>query len=212
MARRRVLLALAPCLLLNGCCSLARLFCGPDDSRWVSVSYDTPRDGVATLLEAIRRDAPDVVYSCLSAGFRRANNLDSVAAQIAWERLKEQVPGLHLAGYAEIPEPRLADNGATFVIDVEGYRLQIDLVRESYRQLVYSRPNGTLGESRVPLQSFNTVAQIERIADEDFDRSRMTLRPIEFEHEGLDEVPLAAIQRAGLIRHWKVAALRQLEE
>ena len=40
----------------------------------------------------------------------------------------------------------------------------------------------------------------------------MLLEPIEFEHEGFGEIPLADIERAGLVRRWKVDSLRQLEQ
>lgn len=215
MPARRALLVAAPLLLsLSSCCTLSRLFCGPDDSRWVSIAHDTPEATVATLLEAIRRDAPEIVVGCLSAALRRQNGLDSVTAQLAWEQLEQQVPGLHLAGYAKIPPPESHTRGsARFVIDVEGHRLRIDLVQESFREIVYERPGGMpAGRSLVPLASWSGMARVEWIDDPDFDKSRLTIEPLEFEHEGLDAVPLDAIRRAGLIRLWRVAALRTLEE
>ena len=53
----------------------------------------------------------------------------------------------------------------------------------------------------MPLASWNPVAQVEWIDDPDADRSRLVfLQPLEFPHEGLDEVPLTDIERAGLVR------------
>ncbi|MCR9245480.1 MAG: hypothetical protein NXI31_10640 [bacterium] len=216
MSHRRALLALlalAPGLTLSGCCTMARLFCGPDKSGWVQESYETPKKTVATLLEAIKRDEPGVIYRCLSAGFRRANKLDSVSGAVGWQLLREQTPGLHLAGYAEITEPvRIADNGATFELDVEGRTLRIDLVRESFRELQYRRPDGTPGNAREQLASWNAAARVVGVEDPEFDVSRFVFEPFEFEHEGLDAIPLATIERVGLVRLWKVSGLQLPQE
>lgn len=222
----RVLPALAAAAALSplsGCCSLARLFCGPDRSEWVQIDYSTPANTVRVLLEAIRRDNPQIVYETLADEFRARLKLDSTSAQVAWQQLKDQTPGLHLVGYAEVPAPvRWADDGATFVLDVEGRSLRIDLVRESYWELAYRRPpeptsagapppQGTLGEARRRLVSWNTLARIEPIDDPDHDRSRIVLEPVAFEHDGMVEVPLESIERVALVRRWKVANLRLAE-
>ncbi|MCA8974437.1 MAG: hypothetical protein KDC98_06930 [Planctomycetes bacterium] len=199
--------ATAPMLLvaLSSCCSLSRFFCGPDQSRWVSVTYDTPTDTVATLLEAIRRDDPSIVYQCMATGWKRRHHLGSLEAGVGWQRLRDEVPGIHMVGYAEIPEvERMGDNGARFVIETAGPTLRIDLVRESFRQVTYRRPNGTRGVSRVPLASWNPVARVEWLDDPVADKSRLVLDPLEFEHTGLDDVPLEAIEQAGLIRLWQI--------
>lgn len=222
----RVLQALAVAAALSplsGCCSLARLFCGPDRSDWVQIDYSTPASTVRVLLEAVRRDNPQIVYETLADEYRTRLKLDSTSAQIAWQQLKEQTPGLHLVGYSEVPAPtRLADDGATFVLDVEGRSLRIDLVRESFWELAYRRPpepipgettpaQGTLGEARRRLVSWNTLARIEPIDDPDHDRSRIVLEPVPFEHEGMPEVPLESIERVGLVRRWKIANLKTAE-
>jgi len=213
LPRRAISTALlAMTLSLPGCCTISRLLCGPEKSQWVSVSLASPTATVATLLEAIRRDAPDVVYGCLSTNLRREYKLDAITTQIAWQRLRERVTGLHLAGYAEIPAPEAQTaNSATFMLEVQGHRLRIDLVRESFRQLVYRRPNGTRGDSLVPLDSWHEMARIDRVDDPDFDKSRFSIEPFVFEHEGLEELPLSAIESAGLIRRWRISALHSLE-
>jgi hypothetical protein len=207
---------------LSGCCSLARLFCGPDSSAWIQIDYSTPERTVHVLLEAVRRDNPQVVYESLAEEYRADLKLDRTSAQVAWQQLKDQTPGLHLLGYATVPPPtRLADDGATFVLDVEGRTLRIDLVRESFWEIAYRRPpepksdgsapaptaQGTLGEQRRRVTSWNTLARIEPLDDPDRDLSRIVLEPVQFEHEGQVAVPLESIERVGLVRRWKIANL-----
>lgn len=213
---RSVLLAATPILLLglSSCCTMARFFCGPDDSRWVSIAFDSPTATVATLLEAIRRDAPDVIYQCMSQEWKQRHKLGSLEAQLGWQMLRDEVPGIHLIGYAEIPTPeRRGDNGAMFVIEEAGQRLRLDLVRKSFQEVVYGLGEGRpLKETCRPLTSWNARASVELIEDADTDRSRLVLEPLAFEHMGLDEVPLATIERAGLVRRWHIDELRVLEE
>jgi hypothetical protein len=201
------LLALA-LLPLSGCCSLARLFCGPDHSKWVSVSRDTPTHTVETFFEAIRRDAPDVIWGCFAKGFRERHKLDSMTFQVAWQRLLEQNPGLHVVGYAEVPPPtqRTAQN-AMFEIDVEGTRIRLDLVCESFWELTYRRDNGTLGGGLDSIASWSAVARIAPIEGSDPARSRLVIEPLVFEHEGTATVPIETVERAALVRLWRIADL-----
>lgn len=209
MRRTSTLLLGALLLPLPGCCSLARLFCGPDRSAWVQIDYSTPAKAVRTLLEAIRRDEPEVVYDALASEFRESMKLDRDLARLAWQRIKEQTPGIHLAGYAEIPEPvHTADQGATVVLDVEGKALRIDLVRESVWEVEYTKDDGSRGDAAQRQTSWNTVVRLEPIADSDPDSSRLTIGPVVFPHEGQGTVPLEQLHRVELVRRWKVARLQ----
>lgn len=217
--RRLVLCtALAACGPTAGCCTLARLFCGPDRSAWVSVDYTTPERAVRTLLEALRRDEPEVVYLSLSNDFRQRLGIDSQSAKLAWPKLREQNPGLHLAGYAEVPPAvRRGPDRAEVRLDVEGQTVDIELFREAYWQVRFERPGdepgsyGPPGECGAAIDSFVGFARVEAVADADTDRSRVLLAPLPFEHFGYDSIPLENIDAVGLDRRWKIASLRLLE-
>src|SRR5688572_13889449 len=100
------LLLFALVLPLSGCCSLARFFCGPDTTPWVSVRFETPRLAVMTLLEALRRDDPEIVYVSFSQRYQRHHAIDVTTFKILWPRIREENQGLlFLAGYAQVPEP-----------------------------------------------------------------------------------------------------------
>src|SRR5262245_2446000 len=117
--RLALLLGLLP---QAACCSLARLFCGPDKTPWVSVSYDEPRLALATFLEALRRDDALVVYRSLSRGFCARNHLDAPTLGVVWDRLHEQIPYLHLAGYLPVPDKPVRETArrVTYELDVDG--------------------------------------------------------------------------------------------
>ena len=104
VSRRIALLALCLAFPAPGCCTLARLFCGPDDSEWVQISFRTPRGALATFKEAVRRDNCQVVYDSLGEDLKTRMDLGLLEACVAWEKLKDEYTGLHLLGYAEDTE------------------------------------------------------------------------------------------------------------
>jgi hypothetical protein len=207
MHRGLLLLSLAAALPASGCCSLARFFCGPDRTPWVSVDYTTPERAARTLLEAIRRDEPEIVYRSLSNAYRQQNQLDQAGAVLAWQRLREQNPGLHVAGYAEVPAATpLGPDRARIEVDVEGNRIEIVLVRQRKWEVRWRRPNGTPAEHGLPVATFEGMATIA----ENDDGSTATLRaPLTF-RIGAELPPLAVIEFAGLVAEWKVDHLAML--
>ena len=86
-AMRPRLLALAllaaPIATSSGCCTMARLFCGPDRTPWISIDFRSPEHTTRTLLEALRRDDAEVVYACLSDAYRRRLRVDQMSIQLA---------------------------------------------------------------------------------------------------------------------------------
>ncbi len=145
----RAIGSLAILAALPGCCTMARLFCGPDQTPWVSVEFDTPAKALATFREAARRDDAIVAFRCLSEDFKQRTGLKGVVeATIAWEKLKDQVTGLHLLGYADVsaPEP-LPDGRIAYVLDVSGHRLRVRLVRQAYWEVRWT-PGSTPDEVR----------------------------------------------------------------
>ncbi len=64
--RQIAILALVLALPASGCCSLAQLFCGPDDSEWPQIDFRTPRAGLATFMNAVLKDDCQVIYDSLA--------------------------------------------------------------------------------------------------------------------------------------------------
>lgn len=218
MRHRLVLLALS--LPLSGCCSMARFFCGPDRTPWVSVDYTSPEKAVRTLLEALRRDEPEVVYLSLSNDYRRQLGVDATTMQLAWPKIRAENPGLHVAGYAEVPPAEaVALDRAVVQLQIEGYPVEIQVIRQAKWRVSWRRPNGTLAEGVEPLQSFASHVHSERIDENDQPQTRMTFAPLRLPAQRVatgpgDEdfdyvaVPLEALEFAGFEREWKVASLR----
>ena len=136
----RQALALATLLPTAGCCTIARLFCGPDKSPWVAPDYRTPDAALATFLEAIRRDRPDVISEAMSEAWKQRHGIAGVfETTVAWERLKRQVTGLHLAGNAEISSPAPeTDRRVRYELSVAGRTLTVRLVEQAFWELCYS--------------------------------------------------------------------------
>jgi hypothetical protein len=224
MPPSRLALTVLLVLPLSGCCTLARFFCGPDTTPWVSVRFETPRLAVSTLLEALRRDDPEIVYLSFSVDYRKRVGMDVLTIRKVWPRVREENPGLHVAGYAEVPDPtRIDTDHARVTIDAAGHQVKIELVRECWWELRYVRPDGTPGTPGERVASFDGLARIEAVEDPDHDRSRFVSQLV-FNHEGLpntrDEsgrliasgVPLDAIEYAALTYKWKVDNVRLLDQ
>ncbi len=127
---RLALLAVIVALPAPGCCTLARLFCGPDDSEWVQIDRKTPRAGLKTFMEAVRRDDCRVIYDSLGEELKRRQEIALMEACAAWERLKEEQSGLHLLGTAAVTELYSSTGRAAYQLEVAGYRFRVDLVRQ----------------------------------------------------------------------------------
>lgn len=208
---------LALCVLLavplGGCCSFARFFCGPDRTPWVSVDHSSPESTVRTFLEALRRDDPDVVYDCFSNDYRVRLGIDKMAVQVAWDRFREANPGLHVAGYAEVPvAQRPSPDRAIVSLDVEGIPFEVQLVRIDRWVVRYERPQEPgkppfpPGRFVQPLQSF--AGHVRSEAHSKPDHSTLSLSPLVVRHDGIDELGIDTLEFVGLERTWRITDLQ----
>lgn len=204
-------LAVVLLLPLSSCCSFARFFCGPDRTPWVSIDYTTPELATRTLIEALRRDEPEIIYLSLSNDYRKRLGLDSTTMRLAWPRITEENPGLHVAGYAEVPTAvRHGPDRASLQLEVEGRRIEVQLVRQAKWEVRWRRPDGNAAEPGEPLTSLAGYVTSNLDPDDDT-RTRMTFAPLTIPalRQGDDylPVPLEAIEFAGFTCAWKVADL-----
>lgn len=203
-------LSLSP---LSGCCSLARFFCGPDTTPWISERYDTARNAAQTLFEAIRRDDAEVVYLCLSQSCRKRFGIgDSIEARVAWARFREQVPGLHVAGYATVPPPTmLGPDRATVAVQVEGRTIEVDLERQAYVEVRYHRDDGLPFEQGEVIRAFAERALLvpQPVHPEADDaKTELHVKPFVLIHSPNVDITMESIDYAGLSHRWKVADVR----
>lgn len=198
--------ALAMVLPLSGCCSLARLFCGPDRSPWISVDYSTPELAVRTLLEAIRRDEPEIVYQSLSSDYRQRLQVDQITMLLAWPRLRDANPGLHVAGYATVPPARLlGPDRAEVLLAIEGTPFEVQLRRERRQEMRWTRRNGTPAEPSRSVTTF--VGGVSLEPDDEHDRTLVTLAPLALPGS-IADLPPDEIEFVGLEAKWKVDLLQ----
>lgn len=134
------LLALLP-LTASGCCGIAAYFCGPDKSEWVSRDFRDPPAALATFLEALRRDHIETIYLCLSEPLKARHGLTGhVHATIAWERIKERAPSIHVLGSAQIEAQQVEPDGRVrFDLSVAGRRLQVHLRSQTFWEVAYAK-------------------------------------------------------------------------
>lgn len=209
----------AAALPLTGCCSVARAWCGPDRSPWISVEFRTPELAARTLLEALRRDEPQVVYDALADELRAQLGVDGLAIELAWPKIKQQVPYLHVAGYAEVSPAVLGPGGdtATIAVEFDGRRLQMALVRQAYWELRYRRPGADLRpeqrEARVGrrLGALAGAVDIRRDPEAEDDVSKVALPPQAAAHFGVDEIPPENVESLGVFTAWKIRELTLLD-
>jgi len=209
----------AVALPLGGCCSLAQAWCGPERSAWISVDWGTPELATQTLLEALRRDDPEVVYEALADEMRGSLGVDGLAVELAWSKIKAQYPYLHVAGYADVPAASYGPNrdSAYVTVEVGGLGLRIGLVREAYWELRYRRPGPDLtpqqrdarvGRKLAKLDGAVTIALDEDAED---DRSLVSLTPQSATHFGVDTIPVENVDAVGVFHVWKVRSLTPVD-
>ena len=197
-------LALALVLPAPGCCSCARLFCGPDRTPWISIDYTTPQAAARTLLEALRRDDPEVVYASMSQACRKRLELDRATLVVAWPKVRAENPGLHVVGYAEVPAPKiLGPDQARLELLIEGRRVDLDVVRQRRWEVRYRRTNGTLADPGGQLASFATQATLSEAETDNGTVVTLGLLPLVFP-VGFHSLALEQIESAGLCSEWKV--------
>lgn len=202
------LVVVATSALLPGCCNIARYLCGPDESDWVSERYDTPAATVATFREALRRGNAEAVRVALSEGLQQRLGIPaSLEAAIAWERLQEEFPGIHVLGHAEVaPIEMIAPDYARTVLSVAGRSVELGISRQSYWEIswVYEEDPYALEANGQYVQTIRSFADVE--ADPDGFESRLvvTFPPVPV---ALD---VSSIQRAAVGFLWKIDRLEQV--
>jgi hypothetical protein len=211
LRRLRHALLLVPVLVTPGCCTLARLFCGPDRSAWVSVGFDTEQAAVRTLLEAIRRDNSDIIVLCMSPRLRKAEAIDTLKGHLAWERLKSEHSGLHLAGYGRITAIEPTGPGqATATVDVEGRILRLRLVRQSFWSARY------LGRDGLPMEDgqngIDLAAAVVTQTAPDDRRTTVSPAPLAIEHPSIPQLDAGRLIRLEWGNEWKIDSFEMVAD
>ena len=125
----------------SGCCTislgLASLFCGPRQDPWVQISYQTPRDALETFIGAVARDDVDTICRTLSYEFKAQQRIATIECDIAWEMLKEQIPGIHLLDQAEISGPtELPGQRVGYTLSIAGSQMQLQFAQQAYWEVM----------------------------------------------------------------------------
>ncbi|MEZ5965175.1 MAG: hypothetical protein R3F56_15180 [Planctomycetota bacterium] len=205
-----VLVALPSALASAGCCGLATYFCGPDRSRWVSRDYATPEAAIATLLEAIRRDMPDAVYQSLSEAAKDRYGIPGVVeTTVAWQRLKREVPGLHMMGTATTSAPTIeADGRARFEHHVAGRTFTTLVVQQAYWDISYVKPGADGLERQGRFVTPRRLSSI-LVVDENHDGEVIVITRVE--DPLLPQLDKTQIREVRIGYTWRVDEIRGLD-
>ncbi|MDP6425114.1 MAG: hypothetical protein QGG14_10240 [Planctomycetota bacterium] len=209
MPTRFVRLSASLCLLalLQGCCGvLVGVFgCGAG-SPLVRVNWDSPTRSLRTLRAAIRHGDARVIYECFSEEFKRQHGVDGLAFAVAWEQMQAKVPGIVLAGEAEIIE-KSAPTARTreYLMDAHGHRFRVVLVARDYWETGRQRQRN---KDEVIVEG-HYVSPDTSVLKHDALTGTVTTVIKTFELVGLERQDIAFV-RAGT--EWKVRSLQPLQE
>ena len=196
-----------------GCCAVAEYFCGPDESEWVPISFETPDEAIETLVEALRRDHEDVLYRCLGEAFKRRVGLGGgLEWSIAWGKIKDEIPGIHLMGNGRIEGPeRTGADRVRYVISRAGYEVAVDLERVAYWEIQWDgRDPSQRGDEAGEFLPALRRPWLDVSASEPGDPQKLRI-DLEFESWG-DPVRRSQIRRAGVGHEWKVFDLAPIDD
>ncbi len=188
---------------------MARFFCGPDDSEWVSQDFTSPEATLATFREAFRRDNPDGLYLSLSEDLKRSYGLDGMTAQVGYEELKNQVTGVHLLGTAEVSEPELHDGFVRFFLSAPaGYTFRVDVKEYAFwevRVSVPKIPEETYSAYVQDLSAWFDVSELQAGGS----GSLLVTSPLQLEAFGLLAEDIDGVRFA---KEWKVLDFQPVED
>src|SRR5690606_34397781 len=90
----------------------------------------------------IRRDKPKVIYEALSESAKDRYGLGVVEGAIAWEKLRSEVTGLHLAGSARVlGTAREPDGRVRFELELAGRRFTLRVVEQPFWEVSWTDPD-----------------------------------------------------------------------
>lgn len=197
MTRLFLALLILPCL--TSCCFL----CGGDTKPLVPVTWDEPRQALDTLLVAIENDDSRRIYESLGPSLKKKQGIDGMAFAVAWEKLRQEQPYLHVAGRAEvIQEKQISPGERVYLMGVHGQRFTIQLEQLSYWQVLVQDEDELLR-----LGAYLPPAVFEKsILSVSDDEGRIL---VEFKNDQLIGVQKDDIRGLRLATEWKVSAFAQ---
>lgn len=141
------------CLSFAGCCSISQgmvaLFCGPSTEDWTTVSFATAENTRKTFQQAIARDDSLVIYRCWSEDFKRAYGLGILEHEVAWAKIKKQIPGIYALGKAQVvATPVQEATVVEYILEVAFHRFRMRLKRFNYSRVVVPGPGQPIPKGR----------------------------------------------------------------
>jgi len=131
---------------ISGCCAISQaLFCGPREPL-PRRSYLTPQQSLKTFLAAVSCDDAQTIWESVGPDMKKRMLLSEFEWVIAWNRIKEKTPGIHLAYEAEPRNPKPvvqpASPGrpfplASFTLSLPGTTIEVQLRKYVYWKVMF---------------------------------------------------------------------------
>lgn len=213
----RVAAAILLLVPLSSCCSISQgltaIFCGTNTDPFVEKSWITPDAARQTLLGAISRDDPTTIYECLGPDLKERMGVGEVEVVIAWRKIQEQVPGIHIADQAKVSEPifdepdlePLKRTRVRYLLELPSTRIEVALRRHDYWRVVSQGPGAERPEADGDYAPLPTIVQLH---------PRGMRTGVELKLPGPMVAPLEHhhILQVTAGREWLVDSLRNVED
>ncbi len=135
------ILVLAPLAFSAGCCTFAEVFGCVPERPVVRVSFRTPEDCLRTFLWATASGDTRLLYESLGEDFKSRRGLDGLSFEVAWRRLKEQMPAVQALGRAKVAGRRRRTDGSwAFDLERFGRHLTVVVGRYAFWEAARSLP------------------------------------------------------------------------
>jgi hypothetical protein len=185
---------------------MTALFCGPRKEPWPTVSYRTSDEALRTFQEAIAREDKDIIYKSLSEDLKRRWQIGRLEVEYAYEKIKEQVPGIHTVGLAKIvATPLQKPTVVEHELEVAFHRFRVKLKRHNYWNVLVAGEEGPIPHGDYVRTLSPTILQIRGGADTSAVQIR--IQEVEIPHLRLDDVIEITVGR-----EWKVDAFGPVPE
>ena len=107
------------------------------------------------------RDDRDTIYEALSEGFKERLGVDRMKMELAWPKIKESTPGIHIADQATVTSVGGDERSAQFELGLPMTRIRVRLVRQAYHS-VRSMDEGRIEDDGEVIPRLDRVVRIDK--------------------------------------------------
>ncbi len=211
MSKPFLALGLSCFLALNGSCCLMADWAGCyPEKNIVSLDFATPDKTFEVFKTAVLNNDARIIYLCLSRGFKKRQNLDAFATEIAWQRIVAKYPMVRSLFRAEIKEKNvLSRDYAAFTLTLEGREFKVSFKAEPcvLVKVLENQADGTLASK--PVVADDLTHGIPELIERTRNGLILRLENPDWK-EDLKQMDLENISIISVGKEWKIDSLGKL--